>query len=94
MSKIKIQLDVVATNAQTAIEELDIEKLAKASGAITGDVSLSENLNVFGTVYANYFAGDGSELTGINASALANNTTGDFTIVYPHTQYVKKQTML
>ncbi|HOC91127.1 MAG TPA: tail fiber domain-containing protein [bacterium] len=56
-----------ATNAQSAIEELDAEKLAKTGGTITGSLSLTGDVTSAGTVTAATFEGDGSALTNISA---------------------------
>jgi len=49
-----------ATTIQAAIEELENEKLALTGGTLTGSLTLSQNLNVQGTV-----SGDGSGLTNL-----------------------------
>ncbi len=59
--------NVSATNAQSAIEELDAEKLDKTGGTITGSLSLSGDVTAAGTVTAATFEGDGSALTNISA---------------------------
>ncbi|HPI78606.1 MAG TPA: hypothetical protein PLK80_17885, partial [bacterium] len=59
--------NVSATNAQSAIEELDAKKLDKTGGTITGSLALSGDVTADGTVTAATFEGDGSALTNISA---------------------------
>ena len=66
--------DVAATDVQSAIAELDTEKLSLAGGTVAG------------TVTATAFVGDGSGLTGIDAGALDHGTMGGLTDD-DHTQY-------
>ena len=66
--------NVAATDVQSAIAELDSEKLSLAGGTVTG------------TVTATAFVGDGGGLTGINASALDHGSMGGLTDD-DHTQY-------
>ena len=66
--------NVAATDVQSAIAELDTEKLSLAGGTVAG------------TVTATAFVGDGSGLTNIDASALDHGTMGGLTDD-DHTQY-------
>ena len=66
--------NVAATDVQSAIAELDTEKLSLAGGTVAG------------TVTATAFVGDGSALTNIDASALDHGTMGGLTDD-DHTQY-------
>jgi hypothetical protein len=66
--------NIAATDVQSAIAELDAEKLSLSGGTVTG------------TITATAFAGDGSALTGINASALDHGTMGGLADD-DHTQY-------
>ncbi len=59
--------NVSATNAQSAIEELDADKLDKTGGTISGSLSLTGDVTASGTVTATDFVGDGSALTNISA---------------------------
>jgi len=62
---------VAATDVQTAIQELDTEKLDKTGGTVSG------NLNVTGAMSAVSLTGDGSGITGVvaNGSVMKSGDT-------------------
>ncbi|HOO56939.1 MAG TPA: hypothetical protein PLN69_08955 [bacterium] len=60
---------IVATDVQSAIEELDSEKLSVSGGSLTG------NITTTGNVTAAEFHGDGSNLTGLASGGDINGVT-------------------
>jgi hypothetical protein len=74
-----------AFNAETSSFAFNAETASFASNVVTYDQTLNSGSNVsFGTVSASYFAGDGSQITGLNnvgEYAIARN------VIYKHPSY-------